>query len=316
MNLNPDLQYIMEDLPKLKQLIGIISSVLPDRHFIVDEDGYIITRFGNESGEGFFQTTDPSGKRVSEICKPSLAKRLMDSIALALEEKVTITIDYCMDLEGVRLYDADSSGPTGAQWFELKLVPLDKSIFDRPVAVCSNRNITERKLLELELKVLATTDPLTKLFNRRHMVSELENSFSRCKRYETPTTVLMLDIDFFKKINDTYGHDAGDKVLVEFSLLLQTHHRDTDIVGRIGGEEFLILMPELPINQGVPMADRLLDGIRNIKVAFEDQILTFSASAGISEIKSTDTDFNLVLKRADAALYQSKDNGRDQVNQK
>ena len=167
--------------------------------------------------------------------------------------------------------------------------------------------------MEIELKELAQTDPLTKLYNRRVMMAELDKARSVFKRYSTPTAVMMLDIDFFKKINDTYGHDVGDLVLVEFSSFLQREFRDLDIIGRVGGEEFLIITPASSAVQVKPAAERLLERVRAIKVKAGDVVVSFTVSGGLSEIEVHDSAIDAVLKRADQALYVAKKSGRDQI---
>ncbi len=302
---------VLEELSDLQRSLQKISDVMPDRHFIVDKTGGIIARFGNSKAEGFYQTDDPSGSHISDLCSPELAQILIKGVEEAVNQDKCITLEYSVSPDDIKPPQPIASTLEGEQWFEVKLVPLKESVSDRPLVVCSARNITERKLLELELKMMAVTDPMTKLFNRRHMMEQLEKSFDIFTRYATPGTILSLDIDFFKHINDTYGHDIGDAVLIQFSSFLQSELREVDVISRFGGEEFIILMPNITAEDSTPAVERLIKNTRLLHVIKGDITVDFTISGGLTEIKKDDKNIEETLKRADTALYQSKESGRD-----
>ncbi len=127
----------------------------------------------------------------------------------------------------------------------------------------------KRKKAEEKLKKLAVTDFLTSVNNRAGFQKELEKEINRASRHNTKLTMIMIDLDYFKKINDTYGHDAGDEVLIQFSKLVISNFRDIDTAGRIGGEEFAVIMPETSINEGKKAAERLKNIIENKVVKYE-----------------------------------------------
>lgn len=160
-----------------------------------------------------------------------------------------------------------------------------------------------------ELEIISITDSLTGLHNRRHVEMQFELELKRTVRHHHDLTVMLIDIDFFKAINDTYGHQTGDQVLVEFSDLLKTSIRRTDILGRWGGEEFIIVCPEITIENGGLMARGLC---RKIAATPFGEAGTQTASFGVTAYKKGD-DVQSMILRADKALYQAKARGRNRV---
>ncbi len=168
---------------------------------------------------------------------------------------------------------------------------------------------TKLKKLNDSLLTLSTTDKLTGLYNRLKTDAVLSEKKAEFDRYETQLSVILIDIDYFKRINDNYGHLIGDSVLIEFATIIKQNIRTTDYVGRWGGEEFLIICPNIKLNEAMALANKLLDKIR--KHAFSE-VVNITASAGVNcftENKSLEA----TIHDADQALYQSKENGRDQV---
>ncbi|MDZ7831349.1 MAG: PAS domain S-box protein [Desulfobacterales bacterium] len=175
------------------------------------------------------------------------------------------------------------------------------------------RDITEQKNMEKDLTRLADTDDLTGLFNRRVFLERLAHEISRCKRYGKAAVLMMLDLDHFKKVNDTYGHAGGDMVLREFARILMETVRETDVSGRMGGEEFAVLLPETTIDAAMPVARRILHLIRESAVVIDGEEIRFTASIGLAQVHADDTHPEPMLARADAAMYQAKDKGRDRA---
>ncbi|MDE2117333.1 MAG: diguanylate cyclase [Betaproteobacteria bacterium] len=175
-------------------------------------------------------------------------------------------------------------------------------------------DITERKQLEDELKRQARIDLLTGLNNRRHFFELAEQELARAKRYGAPLQVLMLDVDHFKLVNDTYGHHIGDLVLQKLSEVCVQTLRGIDILGRIGGEEFAILLPETRGEQALEVAERLRLSIAGAAVPLEQGgSVHLTVSIGVASVVAMDARIDDVLKRADMALYAAKNAGRNRV---
>ena len=186
--------------------------------------------------------------------------------------------------------------------------------FNYDVALYSAfQDITSRKNREVLLQNQATRDPLTSLYNRRYFEEEVKKQIIKAKNEKLPYSVLMLDADHFKNVNDTYGHKTGDKVLIELASKAEKALRDKDIVARYGGEEFIIFLPEINAIQAAKVADRLRQSISTIVVYSDDnQEVRFTVSVGVSSSDISDN-VDMLVKTADEALYRAKQNGRNRV---
>jgi two-component system, cell cycle response regulator len=160
---------------------------------------------------------------------------------------------------------------------------------------------------------LSTRDPLTGLANRGSALAELQNRFGLSLRYNRPLSVVVCDLDHFKKVNDTYGHGAGDFVLHAFGERLLGTLREADLAGRIGGEEFLMVLPETDLTGARPFAERLRKAIASLPIPLPTGPLTVTCSLGIAERTAAETEAGQLLARADAALYRAKSGGRNRV---
>jgi len=175
-------------------------------------------------------------------------------------------------------------------------------------------DITERKQLEDELNRQAHLDYLTGLPNRRSFMERFEQELSRALRYDNTLSILMLDIDLFKQVNDIYGHQAGDQVLKTLAMVFQEVLRHVDIVGRLGGEEFGIVLPEIGIEKAVEVAERLREVISTTPVKLPIGLqLQFTVSIGIATRVEKNMTIDTLLNEADKALYRAKEAGRNKV---
>ncbi len=159
---------------------------------------------------------------------------------------------------------------------------------------------------------LAVSDPLTGLPNRRALESVLAREVSRARRHKVPLSVALLDIDFFKRINDEHGHAVGDKALLHFAKLVRKRIRDVDIVSRYGGEEFLLLMPDTPLIGAEYGVNRLLAAMQATPLQLPQGPLTVGFSAGVAQWEQEET-ADAMIARADAAMYAAKAAGRGRV---
>jgi diguanylate cyclase len=165
-----------------------------------------------------------------------------------------------------------------------------------------------------ELAILSQTDGLTKLFNRSHWESCLQAEYKRWSRSQHSSSLVILDIDHFKKVNDTYGHVVGDEVIRHLSNLIRNHVRETDISGRYGGEEFVVLLADTPLKNAYVFAERLRSAVEASVTQYNDIDIKYTISIGIAEIEQTIKSYEAWIECADAALYHSKENGRNKVS--
>jgi diguanylate cyclase (GGDEF)-like protein/PAS domain S-box-containing protein len=185
------------------------------------------------------------------------------------------------------------------------------------VAACEiARDISARKVADAELQHLASHDALTGLLNRRAFETELERSVAFAGRYDLETALLIVDVDRFKLINDTYGHRAGDAALRRIAELMRTRLRQTDVIGRLGGDEFAIILPGVEPGQALRVAEEILEVVRtDCAIAVNGDHVPLTASAGVSRIGTDDASAGELLAHTDYALYQAKQAGRDRVSE-
>jgi diguanylate cyclase (GGDEF)-like protein len=175
------------------------------------------------------------------------------------------------------------------------------------------RNSVQKKYAFRKLQLYATTDDLTGIANRRELDKVALNEFKRATRFSRQLSVLMLDLDYFKDVNDSHGHDVGDRVLKHLAELFADTIRGQDFLARYGGEEFTILLPETDLQNAARLAQRICD--KAALTPYQDRLhlISITLSVGVSEIESSDDDVKALFNRADKALYEAKKRGRNQV---
>ena len=194
---------------------------------------------------------------------------------------------------------------------ELAVAPFKFS--GRWYAVGGVRDITARKESEKRLTLLATTDALTGLLNRRRFLELAEMEFRRAVRYKNIFCLMTFDLDHFKSINDTYGHDVGDKVLRKIAETARLELRETDVIGRIGGEEFAVIMPEIDMDTAKGVGERIRTRIMNTHVQIQSKEIGCTVSVGLAMMDDTVSRFEQLMKKADEAMYTAKRDGRNRV---
>jgi diguanylate cyclase (GGDEF)-like protein len=165
-----------------------------------------------------------------------------------------------------------------------------------------------------ELNELLITDGLTKLYTRGYLMKKIKEEKIRYKRYKASFSLIMCDIDHFKKVNDTYGHDAGDLILKEVSKLMQNSSREQDTIARWGGEEFMILLPETTLEEAHAVAQRIMETLREKVYNYEEEKISVTMSFGLAMYEAKES-IDEIIKRVDEKLYEAKESGRDQICQ-
>ena len=178
-----------------------------------------------------------------------------------------------------------------------------------PNAIGERRNAEERTA---QLSRMAAADGMTGLFNRSHFLIMGETEFERSQRYQHPMSLLLLDIDRFKSVNDTHGHDIGDRVIVEIAAILRRMAREADMTARLGGEEFVVMLPETGVGEAATLAERMRAAISVTPIPVPGGEIRLTVSIGVSGNRHLST-LGEMLKQADMALYQAKHTGRNRV---
>ena len=197
----------------------------------------------------------------------------------------------------------------GRWWFTVKITPVHDAAHR---LVVTHEDVSALKRAELASQTLANVDNLTGAMSRQHFMSLADQELARSRRYQLPLVVLMLDLDHFKNVNDSYGHPTGDVVLKKFVQTVVGVLRESDLIGRIGGEEFAVLLPNTTQEGGCALANRIIDAVRANPVVFESQCIDYSVSIGASYL-TQQSSFGEMLAESDAALYRAKKGGRDRL---
>lgn len=245
---------------------------------------------------------------------PSMTVALMDSEVSRSHARIRLEVEA----GGVRLLLEDLGSTNGTRVNGemvrglVELRPGDRLGVGGHVLKLVAMDALERAFHETMLD-LSTKDPLTGLANRGNTLAEFQNRFGLSLRYDRPLTVVMCDLDHFKRINDALGHGAGDFVLQAFGDRVRANLRESDLAGRIGGEEFLMVLPETDLGGGRQFAERLRKAIAQAPLALPSGRLEVTCSLGVAERLPQDQEPGQLLGRADAALYAAKAGGRNRV---
>jgi diguanylate cyclase (GGDEF)-like protein/PAS domain S-box-containing protein len=228
--------------------------------------------------------------------------------------------------EGLNHFSTTGKGPVLDTVMELpalrkdgESIPVERSVSAFQVdgeyfAVGMLRDITERKKIEARLELMANTDELTGIYNRRHFIERLEQELLRARRYGQKASLILFDADNFKMVNDTHGHDVGDEVLIAITNVTKACLREVDCFGRFGGEEFVVLLPETPLEAALTVAERIRRSIEQTELPLEDgSALRFTVSLGVTQIHEEEEGHDRIIRRADSAMYRAKQTGRNKV---
>ena len=218
------------------------------------------------------------------------------------------------ELEQIVIKDLGSTNGTyvnGEMIRQRILTPGDKITIGETILRFSYNDEIEEEY-HSRLFTFAATDALTGLYNRRYILNELENQHKIAKRNERTYSLVIIDIDDFKKVNDTFGHPAGDEFLKKFAYVINHSLREQDIPGRVGGEEFLIILPETSIDGAFHLADRIRERIQKTELIYEGNTIKTTISAGVSQFEFN-TEFHALFRLADHALYKAKQSGKNLV---
>ena len=291
----------------LEQITEILSA-LPDPAFILTRSGRYVGVYGGTDSRYYHDGSSLVGQTVNDVLEEEKASWFLGEIEQALQSKRLHVIEY--GLSGSDVKGLADDGPGSVIWFEGRVQALNFQIDNEDAVLWVASNITERHQLEQKLRLQSETDELTGLYNRRYFDQAIASELSRARRYQEAISLFIFDVDHFKAINDTHGHKVGDAVLCEIASLTASNTRESDIVTRWGGEEFLVLMPHTSLDMAEKVANTFCNFIE--KYQFEHDI-SMTISIGVAEWKNETESVDSLISRADEALYKAKHAGRNCV---
>ncbi|NOI68243.1 GGDEF domain-containing protein [Vibrio sp. 99-8-1] len=289
-----------------------ILETLPDRVFIISQSGIILDVMGGDGSSIVLNKHALVRQSLNKVFGNDKTEQFDAVIQRAIKEKTVQVYQYSVEPDVFEKLSSTSKIDS-TQWYEGRIQLLPFKVNDEAVVVWISRNTTQNHLLQEKLKQQAELDYLTGVLSHRSFFDRAVHCFKCKKRYCKATTLLLLDIDHFKSVNDTYGHLAGDAVLKNTATTLQQALRDVDYLGRVGGEEFAVLLTDTDVNEAYPVAERIREKIEQMLTHYKTTPIQITISIGISDILSDDSDITVAYERADKALYQSKLAGRNRT---
>ncbi|TVP15204.1 GGDEF domain-containing protein [Shewanella sp. KCT] len=294
-----------------EQMVAVLEA-LPDPAFILSSSGKYVAVFGGSDARYYHDGHGLIGAYLHEVIKPAKAAWFLQTIDRALSTRRLLIEEYELSNKDVK--GLPDEGPVAPIWFEGRIQALDFRVDGEEVVLWVASNISKRHELELRLRELSDTDQLTGLYNRRRLERDFALHFDNFSEQGMPTTILMLDIDNLKQINDTKGHHKGDENILAVAEICRREFRKTDYAYRFGGDEFVVVLPGLQPTQAMAMVEALHQSFNHALSALAEDELLATISLGMTGIKAGDTSYQDTLRRADMALYQAKDQGKNQLS--
>jgi len=293
--------------------LSLMLRELPDRLLIIDEQGQVVDSFGEANPSTLSATDRYLNRTLDEILPYDIAQALQLHCQKALTTGQRQTLQYsmtpCQQLL-LSIEELEAANEQDERWFEATLKPITLTSGVKYV-LWQEKEVTSAHLHQVELKKLAETDELTGILNRRAFMLRLEREFDSPEQQHL--SCLMVDIDHFKEINDQVGHLSGDEVIVQVAEICQGLIRSSDYIGRLGGEEFGIVLSRTNAIQAYDIAERIRHSIENTPCRVDDHIILPTVSIGIAELNGHVSSVRELLVQSDKAMYYSKQTGRNQV---
>jgi len=293
---------LQNTISKQKHLLDAVLDNIDSYIYMKDKDR-VFKYVNNKVAELFGDKAENIiGRKDTDVLPLETAEHFHKSDQKVFEHGKKVTIEESSEDEDGKLHHFISTK-----------IPFQQE--DEPPSLIGfSTDVTELFNLKEEFKKQANTEPLTELFNRRYFVEHAEREFNRAQRHSSSLALMSIDIDHFKHINDKYGHPAGDQVLIEVSKCLTSFIRNEDILARIGGEEFSILLPETTLQAAKEAAERIRIGQSKTMIkGYWSGEINITVSIGISCLRVNDKNFEQLFSRTDKALYIAKDLGRNAV---
>lgn len=326
MNSGPDAGWLSGVETDHAALLEAIVGALPEPFFVLDREGRYVAVLGGVDNTRYHDGRPLVGKLMHDVLPAAAADRFLECVHEALDTGRVVHHEYTLSSDDVEGVNARPDVPDHL-WFEAHIAPLP-TVEGRPdMVVWLIFNVTDSRValhrLELqqrvmheqqhELERLARIDPLTELLHHRSFLTEAQRELEWVRRTRQPAALILFDLDRFKVINDTWGHAAGDATLIAVADLLRAERRASDVIGRLGGEEFALVVRGADIVAGRRAAERLRAAVAALEIRYEGTTISITASFGVTELHPTDEHADAAVRRADAAMYSAKRLGRDRV---
>lgn len=294
---------------ELHDQLQAVAESLPAPVFVLDYEGRYVSVFGGQARSQYDEGKSLAGCYMKDVLPEEKWRLFLSVVRKAIDSGTLQTCEYQLASSDVSVTDND--GPAGMQWFHGRVYPVKVHKGDIPTAVWLAINVSEQKSLEGRLQRLSEVDDLTGVYNRRYFMKNLEREFEIAKRRNRDLSLICMDVDHFKSINDRFGHLVGDQALQHLAASIQKQLRSEDILARMGGEEFAILCLSTGLKDAFHLAERIRRAIESLEVETDHGSLKMTISLGIAELNRRDENLQAFISRADKVLYAAKDSGRN-----
>ena len=309
----------MHELPKLDNLCASITDKLNSGVLLLDLDLKVVMWNQFLDVHANRKLAQVSGESIFTVF-PELPQRWFERKVAGVVQLDTPS--FCSWEQRHHLFKLPHTRPitTGSEYMaqNCTFLPIKQNNEIRHICILIE-DVTDvcyyQTMLKATMEDLALSnriDGLTQIYNRKHWEECLSQEFARARRYKHDLSLIMFDLDHFKSLNDTYGHQGGDQVLIELAKNITSLLRLGDIFGRYGGEEFAIILPETNLEGAAELAERLRTSINNMNIEFQDKIIKTSVSIGVAQLTLDDKRYEDLITTTDLALYKAKTQGRNQ----
>jgi diguanylate cyclase (GGDEF)-like protein/PAS domain S-box-containing protein len=298
------------DFELILQLTAL-ANTLPDPIFVIDYEGRYIDVLGgacrgvNDSAHALV------GRHLREVLPEDKWTLFLGTVQKAVDTGTLQTCEYQMSAEEIRGIKAN--GPRSPQWYQGRVYPVAHMPGETRSAVWLVVNISKQKQLEEKLRRLEEVDELTGVYNRRYFIQRLGSEIQIARRRNQELSLITIDVDFFQTINVDHGHETGDRALRILVTTIGKHLRETDILARVGGEEFALICPATDLAAAFALAERIRGIVADLDLKAEGKPVNMTISLGVSGLSAADSTVNQMLTRADHALHRAKGEGRNRV---
>lgn len=294
---------------ELHDQLRAVAESLPAPVFVLDYEGRYVSVFGGQARNQYDEGKSLIGCSMRDVLPEEKWRLFLSVVRKAIDTGTLQTCEY--QLASAEVSVTKNDGPAGTQWFHGRVYPVKAQKGGIPTAVWLAINVSEQKKLEGRLERLAEVDDLTGVYNRRYFMKNLEKEFEIGKRRNRALSLICVDVDHFKSINDRFGHLVGDQALQYLAASIQKQLRSEDILARTGGEEFAILCLSTGLRDAFHLAERIRREIEAVEIKTAQGFLKMTISLGITDVNRRDENMHAFISRADKILYAAKDAGRN-----
>jgi diguanylate cyclase (GGDEF)-like protein len=296
---------------EMNELSKSLFNTIADPFLVISEEGDYLEVLGGTERSLYDEGSALKGRNIYDFLEPEFARFFMEKVNETLRGNSLNCFEYELQTDQVGL--STKNGPGGVQWFEARMYPLPRPYMGHNAVTVMLINISKRKLLDQRLADLSYLDPLTAIANRRFFLERITEELQRFLINRIPVHVLLCDIDRFKVVNDNYGHLAGDFILKEFTEIAKRLFSGSHTIARFGGDEFVISVVGLTTEAVLSRCEELRKTVETHPFDFEGDLIEVRVCIGISKVSTFDNDISKLIGRADKALYEAKETGRNKV---